>query len=114
MTVYDSLGKDHQLTQYFVKTDDNKWDVHYQLDQVAIDPAAVPRPIEFNKDGTLATGATGSVTFPVTGANDLIIPVNYTDSTQFAGDFGYTFKQDGYATGAYASMSIAADGSIIA
>ena len=30
-TVYDSMGNEHTMTQYFVKTGDNEWDVHYAL-----------------------------------------------------------------------------------
>src|SRR3546814_5899941 len=40
--------------------------------------------------------------------------LDYTGSTQFGGDFSPSFVQDGYATGEYASMSIAPDGSIVA
>lgn len=118
MTVYDSLGKDHQLTQYFRKDAVNNWNVYYQLDNEAITLPA--QPVVFNSDGTLVPPGTPiSATFPNTipglaGAENLIIPISYADSTQFAGDFGYTFKQDGYPTGAYASMAIAPDGKIIA
>src|SRR3546814_19698018 len=40
--------------------------------------------------------------------------VNYANSTQFGGDFAYSFDVSGYPTGEYASMSIAADGAIVA
>src|SRR5690606_4183574 len=32
LTIYDSLGREHQLTQYFVKKDSNQWMVYFQLD----------------------------------------------------------------------------------
>ncbi|WP_442597159.1 flagellar hook protein FlgE [Parapusillimonas sp. JC17] len=117
MTVYDSLGKDHQLTQYFRKTNtDNQWQVYYQLNNDPVAAAPSPFPISFNSDGTLTPASeTTSVNFgAIAGSDPLIVPISYADSTQFAGDFGYTFKQDGYPTGAYASMAIAPDGKIIA
>src|SRR3546814_2711285 len=44
----------------------------------------------------------------------MAMDLDYTGSTQFGGDFSPSFVQDGYATGEYASMSIAPDGSIVA
>src|SRR5690606_14854688 len=52
MTVYDSLGKDHQLTQYFRKDSVNNWSVYYQLGNEPIDPAQAAI-ITFNSDGTI-------------------------------------------------------------
>src|SRR5690606_24949777 len=41
MTVYDSLGNPHQLTQYFVKReaqgDESVWNVYYRLDNNKMD-----------------------------------------------------------------------------
>lgn len=115
MTVYDSLGREHRLTQYFVKTADNKWTVHYQLDDDPPLPLAESHNIEFGTDGKI-TSATleTTLTFPAAPAAELKIPVTYTDATQFGGEFVYRFVQDGYATGEYASMGVSADGTIVA
>src|SRR5690606_20727923 len=116
MTVYDSLGREHRLTQYFVKTDDNKWTVHYQLDDDPPLPPAESHNIVFGTDGKITTATLDTtLTFPLAdGAADLKIPVTYTDATQFGGEFVYRFVQDGYATGEYASMGVSADGTIVA
>jgi len=134
MTVYDSLGNTHQLTQYFAKRaptgtpPESNWDVYYRLDGQPMDiPDATTTPetpvkLTFDGNGELDTttnpdsttivlnspGGTGSP------ASTLSMNVNYAGSTQFGGDFAPNFVQDGYATGEYASMSVAADGTIIA
>src|SRR5690606_23964908 len=120
MTVYDSLGKEHQLTQYFRKlpatagdTDTyNKWEVYYQLDNVFLDD---PVPIQFGDNGLILDAfSKGELEFEVEPAAKLVIPVNYAGATQFGGPFNYEFRQDGYATGEYASMSVSPDGTIVA
>ncbi|MYN11637.1 flagellar hook-basal body complex protein [Pusillimonas sp. TS35] len=126
INVYDSLGNAHQLTQYFVKRQgaagdtDSKWDVYYRLDGNALNAPAAATQMIFDAGGRL-TAPAGGVALQATGvggvnspAADLNINVNYGGSTQFGGDFTYTFNQDGYKTGEYASMSIAADGAIVA
>ncbi|MFT0851141.1 flagellar hook protein FlgE [Achromobacter sp. F4_2707] len=131
MTVYDSLGREHQLTQYFVKTGDNAWDVHYQLNSDT--SAIVTRSITFTTGGEIATGASGlsiafdpaqrtdpldpasPLAFPtLAGADALSIPLNYSIATQFGGGHNLEFQQDGYGTGEYTSMSISQDGTIVA
>ncbi|MEN1424156.1 flagellar basal body FlgE domain-containing protein, partial [Pseudomonas aeruginosa] len=43
-TVYDSLGNEHSVCQYFTKTSDNTWEVQYTFDasDAAIDRTTVP------------------------------------------------------------------------
>src|SRR5690606_28994005 len=48
--VFDSQGKEHTLTQYFVKTGDNDWNAHYFVDGTAVNPGA-PQALEFNANG---------------------------------------------------------------
>lgn len=121
--VYDSLGNAHQLMQYFVKREgtetESNWDVHYTLDGVDVTPTSGPRLV-FDQAGRmsppgqsvdLSIANPGGVQSPAT---PLDITVRYGGSTQFGGPFSPSFFQDGYATGEYASMSIAKDGSIVA
>lgn len=118
MTVYDSLGREHQLTQYFVKTSENHWKVHYQLDSST---DFISHDIEFSTGGEIIDGATGfSANFDpsdypsLSGAATLNIPLNYNIATQFGGGHNLEFQQDGYGTGEYTSMSISQDGTIVA
>ncbi|PLC52219.1 flagellar biosynthesis protein FlgE [Pollutimonas nitritireducens] len=124
-SIYDSLGNSHQLTQYFVKRDgtatSSSWEVHYRLDGQALPtPAGSSIAMTFDDNGVL-TAPTGPVplTFVQPGgtaapAAPLSIGVAYTGTTQFGGEFSASRNQNGYATGEYASMSIASDGAIVA
>jgi flagellar hook protein FlgE len=136
MTVYDSLGNAHQFTQYFVKragtppppatSTQSNWDVYYYLDgQMSTTPAPVagePTAVQmtFDTSGALTSSATADVDFANPGSSsspaaDMNMTLNYAGSTQFDGkDFSANFTQYGYPTGEYASMSVAADGSIVA
>lgn len=121
MTVYDSLGREHQLTQYFVKSDVNEWSVKYKLNNTVLTNT---HTLDFAENGTVDTGKTFSLTItpaagatpadPLEGAEALEIQFDYSIATQFGGGHNLEFQQNGYATGEYASMSIAADGSIVA
>ncbi|MCQ9615986.1 flagellar hook protein FlgE [Paenalcaligenes niemegkensis] len=122
--VFDSLGNSHQLTQYFVKREgtaegESAWDVHYRLNGELVDPADEPTHLRFDVAGRL-TNPTEAVTLNIatpstnSPAEPLAISLSYANSTQFDGAFTTTPTQDGYATGEYASMSVAADGSIVA
>lgn len=126
ITVYDSLGNPHQLTQYFVKVEaaggNSKWEVHYGVEEgLTVNPAK--HVLEFDSAGRLITPTPNtSVGVTVGGigtdsgspAEDIALAINYTGSTQFGGKFSPTFTQNGYTTGEYSSMSIAADGRIVA
>lgn len=125
ITVYDSLGNPHQLSQYFAKREPDadglsKWEVFYQMDGVPVTTPATSEFMKFDENGVLKSPV-GQVTVGMAGvggagspAAPLDIKINYNDSTQFGGDFTKSFIQNGSATGEYASMSIAADGSIVA
>ncbi|KAA0910754.1 flagellar hook protein FlgE [Pusillimonas sp. ANT_WB101] len=128
ITVYDSLGNPHQLTQYFVKRDGtagvaSNWDVYYRFDgNVLPDPHGDNNPIalSFDAAGRLTAPAdrVGLIIGGIGGANSPAAPldfaIDYANSTQFGGQFTYSFGQDGYPTGEYASMSVASDGAIVA
>lgn len=121
ITVYDSLGNPHQLTQYFIKQDTpvNSWTVKniFGSDD-ATAPTVADIAIEFETDGRLKSplGATTLNITPISdgAANPLEIDVNYGGSTQFGGDFSPKFTQNGYTTGEYSSMSISSNGEIVA
>ncbi|NYT65055.1 flagellar hook-basal body complex protein [Alcaligenaceae bacterium] len=123
INVFDSLGNSHELTQYYAKRPEvggnSVWEVHYRLDGLPLQaPAGSMQELHFDPDGRKVS-PTGPVdlTFfnPGSGASpadDLNIKLSYEGTTQFGGPFASNFTQDGFATGEYASMSIAKDGSI--
>ncbi|PHV25459.1 flagellar biosynthesis protein FlgE [Janthinobacterium sp. BJB426] len=116
--IYDSLGAKHSLGQYFVKTAAGV-DVHYTLDNVDVTlpgPAPLVTSMAFNTSGKL------TMTAPVTlalgtppGAAPLSIAIDYTGTTQFAGESTTsTDRSDGYASGTYTGVELADDGSVVA
>jgi len=125
LTVYDSLGNAHQLTQYFVKRpvaagqSESQWDVYYSggASLGAITPTK--QTLTFNASGvllaptapitlgaTVDTGATGSPAEP------LAISLNYTGSTQFNTPFATQQTVDGHTAGELTGVSFAANGAI--
>ncbi|NYT87068.1 flagellar hook protein FlgE [Pollutimonas harenae] len=127
INVYDSLGNSHQMMQYFAKRpseaatpDISEWDVYYRIGgQAVTDPVSGVERMRFDQGGRLVE-PTAPVTVQMatvpgaSPANALNFTVDYAGSTQFGGDFTFNFNQNGYPTGEYASMAIAADGSIVA
>ncbi|MFT4190776.1 MAG: flagellar hook protein FlgE [Comamonas sp.] len=117
-TVYDSLGNTHELRQYYAKTgegtDTSTWSVYYVLDG---DTSQIgTATLTFDSDGVL-TSPTDPVelTFDVEPATDLAISFDYGDTTtQFAGDSTLNATQDGYATGQFSAVEVAADGTLYA
>uniref|UniRef100_UPI0033426F9A flagellar hook protein FlgE n=1 Tax=Castellaniella defragrans TaxID=75697 RepID=UPI0033426F9A len=125
ITVYDSLGNEHQLTQYYTKRPasggNSVWEVNYRIDGLAPDaPLDGATLLTFDPAGRLIStppSYTVSLTNPggaASPAEPLDILVNYTGSTQFGGGFTKNFVPDGYATGEYASTSIGTNGEVIA
>jgi len=126
MSVYDSLGNEHQLTQYFVKRAGttgtaSEWDVYYRLDGAPLDVPAGGGPVSMTYDsaGRLTSAPQVNLTFNSPGGTDspaqaLNIAIDYQGSTQFGGEFSNNFVVDGYPTGQYASISVEADGTLVA
>jgi flagellar hook protein FlgE len=114
---YDSLGTQHTVSQYFVKKDDNTVNVFYALDGAA--PASTTTPnttLSFGADGMLTTTAPATLAMPATaGAAGGTLSIDYTGTTRFAGEATTTTnRSDGYASGAYIGLELAADGSLVA
>ncbi|UJF18020.1 flagellar basal body protein FlgE [Vibrio sp. SS-MA-C1-2] len=113
--VYDSLGNQHTVTQYFVKTATaNEWEVH--LKDNSTNTSVGPETITFNSDGTLDTSSLTSFTFtPPNGADPVNINIALTGMTQFGSDFSVsTNNPNGYGAGDYAGLRVENDGSIYA
>jgi flagellar hook protein FlgE len=112
--VYDSLGVQHSVTQYFVKTGTNQVTVHYSFDGTVLPTTAV---LDFNTSGQLISPV-GPVAVPLgtpTGAAAIELAVNYTGTTQSAGEASTTTNAtDGYAAGNYLGLQLAEDGGVMA
>jgi flagellar hook protein FlgE len=118
--VYDSKGVTHILNLLYTKIGPNTWEVDTQIDN------------KFQADGkgTLvfdagtgrlneALSSVEHVTFPIQhavppgDALDLDITLNFTNMTEYAGDYTtVAFSQDGYAAGDLQSVSVDPTGTI--
>ncbi|GIU14736.1 MULTISPECIES: flagellar hook protein FlgE [unclassified Shewanella] len=103
IAAFDSLGNEHALTQYYVKTDDNKWSVHYNMDGSDVTPAG-GHTLEFDSNGMLTTGS--DITLNITdaaiigGASDMELALSFDKSTQYAADYNNSsLNQNGYTSG---------------
>ena len=121
VSVYDSLGNQHTLQTYYVKTAANTWDVFASINGTQIDPDLVTAGVQpvstltFNSSGALTGGSPLSVDLTVaTGAvSPFTVDIDYTSSTQFGAAFSVnTLNQDGYTSGRLSGFNIAADGFI--
>ncbi|SMF06824.1 flagellar hook protein FlgE [Pseudogulbenkiania subflava] len=116
-TVYDSLGEKHTLTQYFVKNGTNDVTVHFGLDGSLLADTA---DLAFDSNGALTSSALASGAAALnlgtpTGASALSVKLDYTGTTQFAGDTTTTVNSgNGYASGALTGVSLQENGDILA
>jgi flagellar hook protein FlgE len=115
--LYDSLGAQHTVAQYFVKDPAaNTVKVYAGFDGAA--PAAAPAAtLVFSATGQLPPVATsGALTLATTnGAAPINFTIDYSGSTQFAGEATTaTNRTDGYSSGAFVGVELAADGSVVA
>jgi flagellar hook protein FlgE len=112
--VYDSLGTQHTLSQYFAKQDADNINVYYSLDGAT--PGATPAVLTFDSAGQLTTTTGNSIAFPAAGgAAAGNVTIDYTGTTRFAGEANTTTnRSDGYASGTFVGVSMAPDGSLVA
>lgn len=116
-SVYDSLGQEHQVTQYFVNQGNNNWNVNYYVDGAANNSAT----LQFDNDGVLAAvngdqNANGQVPLTITPDNAAAMDLNidYRNDTQYAADFSASYDTDGYGSGELSDIAVDDDGSIFA
>lgn len=137
VTVYDSKGQDVALTYYYQKSGDNTWNVYVTANGQPVNgTAAAPTPwqtLTFSSDGKTLTSPSPATalnltlngpltkTDPKTGAvtTTIVTPLSTTVSlagaTQYGSTFGVTnLTQDGYAPGQLTSITIDADGILLA
>jgi flagellar hook protein FlgE len=121
MTVFDSLGRSHVASLYFVKTNTNSWNAYLTVDGALVPPAvgAAPptpmSPMTFSTSGVLSTPAAPvvSVGFTPAGAAPQTLTFDFSSTSQFGGIFGVnSLTQDGYASGRLTGFSTEADGII--
>jgi flagellar hook protein FlgE len=115
--LYDSLGSQHTVTQYFMKDAGagNTVSVLYGFDGAA--PAGgASNTLGFNANGQLISGTNVPLTLtPSNGSAPIAFNMDYTGTTLFAGEAITTSNNsDGYASGTYVGIELAEDGSVVA
>ena len=109
LTVYDSLGAAHTASLYFIKgAAPNDWSTQLYVDGTAV---GTPQALNYSASGALVTPANGQVTFPAytpaTGATAMNMTFNFSQTTQYGGNFGVTaVQQDGFTTGQLTGINI--------
>ncbi|ELC7280433.1 lateral flagellar hook protein FlgEL [Aeromonas veronii] len=115
--VYDSLGTEHTVTQYFVKKGTNAWDVHYSFNGADVTPAAGAKMI-FDPNGKLDTGASTippSLALKPAGASPIELQFDMSRVSQYASDFNATRNQsNGYTAGDLTGVRVDGDGGVYA
>ena len=111
--VYDSLGVEHTVTQYFVKTGTNTWQVNYAFNGTT---TGAPVTMEFNSNGTLKAPTTSPVlALAPAGADPISLQVDIARVSQYASDFNATRNQsNGYTAGDLTGIRVDADGGVYA
>ena len=111
--VYDSLGVEHTLTQYFVKTGENTWQVNYAFNGTQ---TGSPVTMVFNTNGTLQSPTTPPVlNLAPAGADPIALTADLAKVSQYASDFNATRNQsNGYTAGDLTGVRVDADGGVYA
>ncbi len=133
ITVYDSLGEEHELKLVLYKTGPAEWSWQVDTNGMDIDTSfgtngiqvnGGSNPFVFNPDGTLdddpATFTPPTVTFrPNSGGNDVTITIDPRGAgvnglTSFAGTHNSVLRdQNGYTSGTLQDFSIDRTGTIV-
>lgn len=112
--VYDSLGKQHTVTQYFVRSDTSQFTVHYAFDGAAV---ATTSTLDFGTDGRLQSPAAPVPLALGTpdGAEPLTVSIDYAGTTQYAGEaVTLANTSNGNASGLMTGVQISENGSVMA
>ncbi|MDB5766523.1 MAG: flgE [Collimonas fungivorans] len=114
VTGYDSLGNPHEITNFFVKTAANAWDVYQTVDGGASSNIGA---LTFDTAGKMLTPAAGTLApaaVPLTnGAAPMNFTINLTGTTQFGNDNAVAKQtQDGYTSGSLTAFAINPDGTV--
>ena len=115
-TVYDSLGNEHSVSQYFTKTADNTWEVDYTFDGEKQD-GVPPTTLTFDPNtGKLVSPTTPqTITFTTDEAAPISMTVDYSDCTQYGSDFSVTTNSaTGYASATQNGVQVDDDGKVYA
>ena len=110
--VFDSLGAEHVLTQYFVKSSTpTEWQAHYFIDGKN---TGTPQTLTFDSSGKLTSTTSFDLTSTTSnGSDSLKVALNIADMSQNAANFSMSKNEtDGYTAGELKTIRISDDGSV--
>ncbi|HCJ6371867.1 flagellar hook protein FlgE [Citrobacter sp. RHBSTW-00671] len=115
-TVYDSLGNEHSVCQYFTKTSDNTWEVQYTFDgEQQSGVAATTLTFDPNTGKLTSPTTPQAVEFQTDSAAPIDMTFNYDSCTQYGSDFSVTTNSaNGYASATQNGVSVDSDGKVYA
>lgn len=131
--IYDDQGNPHTMTQYFVKTAPNEWDMHVSVSGQTWTPVQ----LEFDASGKMTPPGSGQISLNnwipqkpdpanpgafipngaggANGSTSATIELDMTGTSQFASPFAVTkVVQDGYSIGELSGVEIDDTGMIFA
>ncbi|MDE9562996.1 flagellar hook protein FlgE [Xenorhabdus bovienii] len=119
LSVYDSLGNEHNINVFFVKTKDNEWQIHAQDTSVAGSAAQKLGDVKFDGNGRIE-GANNAFAFDMPALNGSIadpdkpITIDFNNSKQqsISQDSISNQQQNGYAAGSFTNYRVDSDGKI--
>jgi len=118
VTVFDSLGNTHTVTNFFVKASTaGTWNVYTTIDGSSTPVSTTPFQLTFSNSGASTGSTTNTVSFTPSGASGaatVSINMNFAGSTQYNSAFtNISLTQNGYTTGQLTGFNTGADGTII-
>jgi flagellar hook protein FlgE len=115
ITIYDSLGAQHELRLYYVKSSTaNTWNLYSQIDGGA---AAARTNLVFNSSGVLTTGGAQTFSLAIAGgaATPQSVAMDFSAITQFGAASNLTNQtQDGFTAGSFQKLAIDQVGRVVA
>lgn len=115
-TVYDSLGNEHSVCQYFTKTSDNTWEVQYTFDgQQQTGVPATTLTFDPNTGKLTSPTTPQTIEFQTDAAAPIDLTVDYSTCTQYGSDFSVTTNAaNGYASATQNGVQVDDDGKVYA
>ena len=124
--MYDSQGRPYPATQYYTRLDPNpnEWEVRLYVDGSEILPVSTapnPATLTFDTSGQVDTATAtdgGYIQYTptaISGAANLAIALDLTDTTQYGSPFAVTaMSQNGFSSGRLSGINVDSEGIISA
>lgn len=121
--VYDSMGNQHTVSQYYTQTADGTWEVQVYMDgqdaNAYCNPPG-PQTLQFDANGNMTSGGNFTLEIPagdplLNGADAMSVSIDLTQTTQYAGAFSNQLNSsNGYPAGEQTGVTVDEYGNIYA